>query len=44
MDIYEASLELNGLIRQFNPQHDDLEKPVAAVEADSCQMSLLEGL
>lgn len=39
-DIYEASLKLNGMIRRFNPNHDDLEKKAVP---DDRQMSLLDG-
>lgn len=38
-DIWEASLKLNQLIRQFNPNHDDLQKP--AVTVDPRQLSLI---
>jgi hypothetical protein len=38
-DIYEASLKLNGLIRRFNPGHDDLTGQ-PGVPADPNQMSL----
>ena len=42
-DIYESSLKLNGLIRQFSPSHDDLERKVV-VAKNGNQMSLLDGL
>jgi hypothetical protein len=42
-DIWEASLKLNHLIRTFDPSHDDLERPAAAVaaEPDPRQMTLI---
>jgi hypothetical protein len=42
-EIWEASLRLNGLIRRFNPNHDDLQKPAAAGRPapDPRQMSLI---
>jgi hypothetical protein len=41
-DIWEASLRLNQLIRGFNPNHDDLERPVEkALAVDPRQMSLI---
>jgi hypothetical protein len=45
-DIYEAAMKLNGLIRKFDPNHDDLRpvkkkrKPEPA--ADPRQLSLIE--
>ena len=45
-DIWETAMKLNGLIRRFDPQHDDLKvlqapkKPEPAV--DPRQMSLIE--
>jgi hypothetical protein len=43
-DIWEASLKLNQLIRKFDPNHDDLErpKPVEPVYRDPRQMSLID--
>ena len=42
-DIWETSLKLNQLIRRFNPNHDDLEKPQQTAPArDPRQMSLIE--
>ena len=29
-DIWEASLKLNALIRKFDPNHDDLQRPEPA--------------
>jgi hypothetical protein len=47
MDIYEAAMKLNGLIRKFDPHHDDAHpvkkakpKPTSAV--DPRQLSLIE--
>jgi hypothetical protein len=42
-EIWEASLNLNQLIRRFDPNHDDLKKPAEprAVEPDPRQMSLI---
>jgi hypothetical protein len=42
-DIWEASLKLNGLIRKFDPNHDDLQRPPAAIgpQHDPRQMSLI---
>lgn len=42
-DIWEASLKLNQLIRRFDPNHDDLDKPRLAPlpEPDPRQMSLI---
>lgn len=42
-EIWETSLQLNRLIRSFDPHHDDLQKPVAAKvpEPDPRQMSLI---
>jgi hypothetical protein len=45
MDIYEAAMKLNGLIRKFDPNHDDahlVKKPQPAPAADPRQMSLIE--
>lgn len=47
-DIWETSIRLNGLIRKFDPGHDDTVTPAkekakaAAVGVDPRQMSLLE--
>jgi len=43
VDIWEASLKLNQLIRRFDPNHDDLQKPEApaAVEHDPRQLSFI---
>jgi hypothetical protein len=41
-EIWEASLRLNGLIRKFNPNHDDLGKTnVAHPAPDPRQLSLI---
>ena len=41
-EIWEASLRLNQLIRRFDPNHDDLQKPAEKVPAvDPRQMSLI---
>ena len=41
-EIWEASLRLNKLIRGFNPNHDDLERPMEKAPAvDPRQMSLI---
>ena len=41
-EIWEASLRLNGLIRRFDPAHDDLQRPVMkAPDVDPRQMSLI---
>ena len=46
MDIYEAAMKLNGLIRKFDPNHDDAH-PVRAKKPplpahDPRQMSLID--
>jgi hypothetical protein len=43
-DIWVTSLKLNQLIRKFDPQHDDLERPKAPepVYHDPRQLSLIE--
>jgi hypothetical protein len=43
VEIWEASLKLNQLIRKFDPSHDDLKKPPAppAPLHDPRQMSLI---
>ena len=42
-EIWEASLNLNKLIRKFDPSHDDLKRPAAPkpTGADPRQMSLI---
>ena len=41
-EIWDASLKLNGLIRRFDPAHDDLEKPKKPLnETDPRQLSLI---
>jgi len=44
-DIYEAAMKLNGLIRKFDPNHDD-SRPVKQRKTESAvdprQMSLIE--
>ena len=41
-DIWEASLHLNLLIRRFDPNHDDLQKPRQPLnEPDPRQLSLI---
>jgi hypothetical protein len=42
LEIWETSLRLNALIRRFDPNHDDLQKPPEAPGPDPRQMSLLE--
>jgi hypothetical protein len=39
-EIWETSLQLNKLIRKFDPNHDDVEGAKAALEADPRQMTL----
>jgi hypothetical protein len=39
-DIWQASLNLNLLIRQFDPNHDDLQQP-PEIGPDPRQMSLI---
>ena len=41
-DIWDAGLHLNQLIRKFDPQHDDLEKPKEQTGPDPRQLSLIE--
>jgi hypothetical protein len=43
-DIWETSLKLNQLIRRYDPQYDDLERPRPAdpVYRDPRQMSLID--
>ncbi len=46
-DIWETSIRLNGLIRKFDPAHDDavpLKAKAAAAGVDPRQMNLLESL
>jgi len=42
-EIWETSLNLNQLIRRFDPNHDDLQKPADAriAEPDPRQMNLI---
>lgn len=41
-EIWEASMNLNKLIRQFDPHHDDVKKPKPALPLhDPRQMSLI---
>ena len=41
-EIWQASLQLNQLIRRFDPAHDDLKKPAAPKPSiDPRQMSLI---
>jgi hypothetical protein len=40
-EIWETSLKLNRLIRNFDPRHDDLQRPAEPVAADPRQMSLI---
>jgi hypothetical protein len=41
-DIWEASLKLNGLIRKFDPNHDDLQRPAEPEPRhDPRQLSLI---
>ncbi|MCX6630784.1 MAG: hypothetical protein NTW28_24475 [Candidatus Solibacter sp.] len=43
LEIWEASLCLNGLIRSFDPKYDDLKRPVEKAPAvDPRQMSLID--
>jgi hypothetical protein len=39
-EIWQASLNLNRLIRQFDPNHDDLQRP-PEIGPDPRQMSLI---
>lgn len=42
LEIWESSLKLNQLIRQFDPKHDDLRKPAKPqVLVDPRQLSLI---
>jgi hypothetical protein len=41
-EIWEASLNLNRLIRKFDPKHDDLQQSKPAFESDPRQMTLGE--
>jgi hypothetical protein len=40
-DIWETSLQLNQLIRKFDPSHDDLKRRVVAPPVDPRQLSLI---
>jgi hypothetical protein len=40
-EIWETSLTLNRLIRQFDPNHDDVRKPEPAPLPDPRQLSLI---
>jgi hypothetical protein len=41
-EIWQTSLNLNQLIRKFDPRHDDLKRPAAKLPAvDPRQMSLI---
>jgi hypothetical protein len=41
-DIWETSIKLNGLIRKFDPNYDDLQRPErVSHEPDPRQLSLL---
>ena len=40
-DIWETSIRLNQLIRQFDPSHDDVEKPAPLPQPDPRQLSLI---
>ena len=45
MDIYEAAMKLNSLIRKFDPNHDDVhpvKKASSKPAVDPRQMSLIE--
>ncbi|HZT34117.1 MAG TPA: hypothetical protein VFA33_29765 [Bryobacteraceae bacterium] len=43
-EIWETSLRLNSLIRKFNPNHDDLQRPPQPENPpDPRQMNLLDG-
>ena len=43
LEIWETSLNLNRLIRKFDPGLDDLERPrPAAIMSDPRQMSLID--
>jgi hypothetical protein len=42
LEIWETSIQLNKLIRQFDPHHDDLKKRVEPVmQHDPRQLSLI---
>ncbi|MGA1997791.1 MAG: hypothetical protein ABSH45_18650 [Bryobacteraceae bacterium] len=42
LEIWEASLRINQLIRRWDPKHDDLEKPKPEQPwADPRQLSLI---
>jgi hypothetical protein len=40
-DIWESSLKLNQLIRRFDPNHDDIQRPTEVAGPDPRQLSLL---
>ena len=40
-EIWQKSLELNRLIRKFDPSHNDLDQPKPALEPDPRQMTLI---
>ena len=40
-EIWQASLQLNKLIRRFDPNHDDLERPVAPAPVDDPRQMML---
>ena len=45
MDIYEAAMKLNSLIRKFDPNHDDahpVKKAKPQPTVDPRQMSLID--
>ncbi len=45
LEIWECSLKLNGMIRKFDPNHDDVQRPPrpkdAVPEPDPRQLSLI---
>jgi hypothetical protein len=43
LEIWETALKLNGLIRKFDPNYDDLQRPQDPAPAvDPRQMSLID--
>lgn len=40
-DIWETAIQLNQMIRRFDPAYDDLQKPSQAPEPDPRQLSLI---
>jgi hypothetical protein len=42
LEIWESSVNLNQLIRRFDPGHDDLERLRPAVVPDPRQLSLID--